>query len=116
MRKAEIILDCLQHNAEAIRRLRPCQKILAYVKSNAYGHGLSEVVKALNDHVDGYGVVGLQEGLKCRQLTSLPVVVNASASDLKTLIAMSAHQLEPVVFSLDYLEKLLNLRKLIKLF
>lgn len=107
MRKAEINLDSLLHNANTIRLLRPHQKILAYVKSNAYGHGLSAIVSTLNQAVDGYGVVGLHEGLKCRELTSLPVVVNASESDHKTFIAMAANKLDPVIYSIDYLDKLL---------
>ena len=81
---------------------------MAYVKSNAYGHGLEKVVSVLNDYVDGYGVVGLDEGIMCRQFTDLPIVINAALSDSTSLTIMNEYRLEPVVHDLCFLKNILS--------
>lgn len=61
---AHIDLSALQHNVKQIKSLSPNSKILAMVKSNAYGHGAVEVAKALVDDVAAFGVIFLKEAQK----------------------------------------------------
>ena len=56
----------LQHNTQKFVKLRRILAI-AMVKSNAYGHGLERIAKALPD-VDALGVACSEEGTRLRQV------------------------------------------------
>src|SRR3989338_1799899 len=58
-------LSALKHNLHLIRQMMPRQKIMAMVKSNAYGHGIIRVAKALKN-VDAFGVATIAEALQLR--------------------------------------------------
>lgn len=60
------------------------KKICAMVKSNAYGHGLTEIVKSIDKHVDMFGVVNVDEAIKVRRLTDLPVLICSKVYDYKS--------------------------------
>lgn len=60
-----IDLPAIKHNLNLIRQLMPRQKIMAMVKSNAYGHGLVHVAKAI-EHVDALGVATIDEAQQLR--------------------------------------------------
>lgn len=65
MRNAQICIDvhALSHNLKNIKsRLTPVTKVLAMVKANAYGHGITPALMGLMD-ADGYGVACLDEAL-----------------------------------------------------
>jgi len=66
-RPAQITIDlsALQENFQHIKTLAPSSKILAMVKSNGYGHGISRVALAL-PQADAFGVACLEEGLQLR--------------------------------------------------
>lgn len=65
----EIDLSAIEHNYKLIRNtVRSEIKILGVVKANAYGHGLIEVAKELeNQDLDYLGVTEIAEGLQLRQ-------------------------------------------------
>ncbi|WP_301099075.1 alanine racemase [Otariodibacter sp.] len=65
MKPATAIIDgkALRHNIDIIKSLAPNSQICAVVKANAYGLGISRVVKNLEDHVDGFGVARIKEAL-----------------------------------------------------
>src|SRR3989338_1978146 len=72
---AKIDLNALLHNLAEIRRIMPAQKILAMIKSNAYGHGLIPIAKTVST-VDALGVATLAEAMQLR------------AADIKTDIVV----------------------------
>ena len=55
-----IDLNAITHNLKLIRELMPNQKILAMIKSDAYGHGLIPVAKAIHA-ADALGVATIAE-------------------------------------------------------
>jgi alanine racemase len=57
----EIDRGALLHNVRALRQLTRPAAFMAVVKGNAYGHGMAEVARALNDEVDWFGVNSLDE-------------------------------------------------------
>lgn len=58
----EVSAGALRHNAAQLTQgAAPGASLMAVVKSNAYGHGLSETVAALKGRVPWYGVDSLQE-------------------------------------------------------
>ena len=72
---AEVSLGALTHNLRAIRRhVNPAgtreqtRKILAVIKSNAYGHGIVPVARALSKaRADWFGVTCSAEGAELRE-------------------------------------------------
>lgn len=64
----EVDKKAIFHNIGAFRKiLKPSTKLMAVVKSNAYGHGLIDFAKNTENRVDWFGVDSITEGLKLRQ-------------------------------------------------
>jgi alanine racemase len=65
----EVGKKALKQNYDSIRRiLEPNCKLMAVVKSNAYGHGLIDYTKTMDSFgVDWFGVDSIVEALKLRQ-------------------------------------------------
>ncbi len=72
---AEINLSNLKSNLLQIRNIAKGKKILAVVKADAYGHGMSECVAALNSlgnqKPDYYGVSSIDEAMILRQICKI---------------------------------------------
>ncbi|HEY1582339.1 MAG TPA: alanine racemase [Chthoniobacterales bacterium] len=65
---AEIDLAALRHNARVAReRVDEQTELLAVVKANAYGHGMIEVARALQDEANLFGVANLHEAIDLRR-------------------------------------------------
>src|SRR5277367_450693 len=72
---AEVSLGALTHNLRSIRRhvnpesaRKTPRKILAVIKSNAYGHGIVPVARALSSaRADWFGVTCSAEGAELRE-------------------------------------------------
>lgn len=58
----------LLHNLRAYRRAIGDVSVMAVVKSNAYGHGMVEVAKAVEKDTDWFGVASGSEALELRQV------------------------------------------------
>lgn len=64
----EISKTALIHNLKEFRKIIGQKvKIMAVVKSNAYGHGLIGVAKIAEKYVDYFGVANLEEALELRK-------------------------------------------------
>ena len=75
---SELIVDyeLVRKNIQLIReKISSSSKFMAIVKSNAYGHDLDTVARALNDSVDGFGVVRLEEAMHLRAQSTLPILI-----------------------------------------
>lgn len=59
------------------------KKVCAMVKSNAYGHGIKEIVSILQEHVDLFGVVSVEEAIAVRKLTDKPILICSKVFDYK---------------------------------
>jgi alanine racemase len=64
--KVVINLSALRHNFSRIRTLAPDSRIMAIVKADAYGHGLSHIAQSL-ENADAFGVACLEEARELRQ-------------------------------------------------
>ncbi|MBD3425751.1 MAG: alanine racemase [Candidatus Omnitrophica bacterium] len=81
---AEVDLGAVRHNLRKIRALIDEDvHVLAVVKANAYGHGISQVSRALvEEGVNYLGVATVDEGLKLRcEGITVPVLVLGSVLD-----------------------------------
>ena len=59
-------LDAARHNLAQVRRYAPNNKIMAVIKANAYGHGMTRIAVAL-DQADGFAVARVDEGVRLRE-------------------------------------------------
>ena len=64
-------------------KLYSSKKICAMVKSNAYGHGLEEIVQLLENKVECFGVANVDEGIRVRKHTDKRVLVVGTYPNLK---------------------------------
>lgn len=111
---AEIDLSALQHNFSVVEQLINRQKItsnsgprkiLAVVKSNAYGHGAEQVVQAL-PAADGFGVAFIEEALPLRKLTQQPLLLLEGVFTVAELALAAQQKLDVVIHSLWQAEML----------
>src|SRR3989344_4783855 len=64
----EVDKKAIYHNIGEFRKIiKPDTKLMAVIKSNAYGHGLVDFAKTAENWVDWFGVDSITEGLKLRQ-------------------------------------------------
>jgi alanine racemase len=66
-RPARVVINlaALKHNLSRVRELAQRSKIMAIVKADAYGHGITRVARALQS-VDAFGVACLEEARELR--------------------------------------------------
>ncbi|GHU94264.1 bifunctional UDP-N-acetylmuramoyl-tripeptide:D-alanyl-D-alanine ligase/alanine racemase [Bacteroidia bacterium] len=100
----EVNLSTLKDNLNAVRdSLQPATKTLVLVKANAYGAGICEIARFLQQQrVDYLGVAFADEGVALRQAEiSLPILVlNPESCTFDTMVA---HRLEPEIYGLSAL-------------
>ena len=74
---AEIDLNALRYNAGVAReRVGPDTELMAVVKANAYGHGLSQIAEALAGDADLFGVATFDEAVEVRaNVPDRPVLI-----------------------------------------
>jgi alanine racemase len=108
--RVEIDISALQANFKSIQKtIGPLIKIMAVVKSDAYGHGLIECAKALySAGARTFGVAEVWEGVKLRRAGlegDIVVLLGGSPELYEDIIK---HELTPVVFDVDFLTGLSN--------
>jgi alanine racemase len=107
----------LAHNLAQYKKLAPQSAIWPVVKSNAYGHGLKEIVGLLdkNKQASGFMVVNLEEALAVAELSQKPTMVlsyfdknnrEALALANQKNISLPVYDLETINFLNDLGKKL----------
>jgi len=102
--EVQIDRSALVHNLEALRGIAPRgAKLAAVVKGNAYGHGLKEVVSALEGRVDYFQVDDLEELRALRAVSKTPALVfgYVPVSGIEEALALNG---ELAVYDLERLE------------
>ena len=100
--RAEIDLEVIASNLEALRAGLGGARVLAVVKADAYGHGVVPVSRRLQAQgVDGFGVALAEEGFELREAgIQVPILVlNGVHGGAHR--AIIAKRLTPVVYELD---------------
>lgn len=99
-RPARALVDAgaLRHNLEQVRRRAPRARIMAVVKADGYGHGLSWVAQTLNGSVDAFGVSSMEEGMHLREVgITRPVCLLEGFFSADELPLLAKHRLEPAI-------------------
>ena len=98
---AEIDRAALRYNARVARRLLPSGvQLLAVIKANAYGHGLTAVAHALTDEADLFGVANVTEAIEARKAVSHPLLILGPALP-EERAEIVAHGFIPSLSTLD---------------
>ena len=103
---SELVIDyeLVRNNIQVIKsNLSPSCKIMGIIKSNAYGHDLEKATHALDDSIDGYGVVRLQEALKIRESSSKPVLAMQGVYSSDAYDALKKNNIWSVIHSISQL-------------
>ena len=66
----EVNPEALKENLSICQESAPDAAVMAVVKADAYGHGLTETVKALESQIDAFGVATLKEAITIIPLIS----------------------------------------------
>lgn len=106
--RVEIDRAALRHNYRQVRQLvGPAVDVLAVVKADAYGHGLVPAAQALAEAgATSFGVAEIEEGVQLRQAGITGQIVIMLGVDRHGAAEAVAHELTPVVYTLEALEAL----------
>ncbi len=99
MKAATAVIDrgALRHNWQRIRELAPDSRHVAVVKANAYGHGLVEIARELNE-ADAFAVARLSEAHALRAGGIVkPIILLEGFFDATDLPVIVASRLEVAV-------------------
>jgi alanine racemase len=101
MRQALISKSALLNNIAFIKSKSKAAKIMAYVKANAYGHGLEIVSSAIEPYVDGVTVSDIDSVYLLKKLKFKKKIVLTSSLLTKELCAiMIQYKVDLVVYDL----------------
>lgn len=104
----EINQKNLQHNLQQFKNILADSALWPVVKSNAYGHGLVEIVSLLDkdSNVDGLAVVNLDEALELNTLSSKPIMVLSYFEQDEEKLKNLASNISLPVYTLEQAEYL----------
>ncbi len=96
----ELSRSALRHNVRSLAKLARGRTLAVAVKANAYGHGLSEIVRMLVDlpEVDYVTVHSLEEATACRESGWDRRIMLLGPVARQRLEAVLEYDLEPVIF------------------
>lgn len=98
-RPARALLDAeaLRHNLARVRRFAPRARVMAVVKANGYGHGLSWVAQTLAG-ADAFAVASVEEGVQLRLGgVRQPITVLEGFFAADEIPRLVEHRLDPVI-------------------
>lgn len=113
------------HSSEIKKNIKNFRKILknktkfyAVVKSNAYGHGIEEIVKITRSEVDGYALNHIQEASQIYDLCdqNLLVMGGFEKEDLLQLLDKELKRIYLVVSNLDQIKDIIEIDRNINFF
>ncbi|ULJ62573.1 alanine racemase [Wielerella bovis] len=103
----EIRLNYLRENYQILKNIHG-NKLLAVVKSNAYGHGAVQCAHALHDIADGFAVAFVDEAIELRENgITKPIVVLEGVFQAAEYEAVERYDLWTAVHQQSQLEELL---------
>lgn len=92
-------LSSLRHNLSIVCQHAPLARVMAVVKKDAYGHGLTRVAQTLEAHVDGFAVASVEEGIALREVpTGKPICVLSGFFSTDHVEPIQTYALDPVIF------------------
>ncbi|MCR5526361.1 MAG: alanine racemase [Lachnospiraceae bacterium] len=106
---ATVDMDALRFNMESMRsNIDPETKMMAVIKTNAYGHGAIEVAKEIEatDYLFGYAVAVAEEALELRKAGIKKPILILGYTFPETYECLIENDVRPAVFREDQAEEL----------
>ena len=104
--KAVIKFSACQHNLSVAQQAAPDSKCIAIIKANAYGHGMVEIAKALNN-ADAFGVARIDEAIQLREADiSQPILLLEGFTCKVELKLVCKHNFDSVIHNESQLQLL----------
>ena len=103
---AELIIDIdvIRNNIIYLKSLlNPNTKFMAVLKANAYGHGLQKIVEGINDIVDGFGLVRIEEALIVRNFSNKTILLMQGLYNKEDLDLAIKNNFDSVIHNQDQL-------------
>ncbi len=95
--RALLSAEALRHNLERVRHYAPASKVMAIIKANAYGHGVTWAAGALR-RAEAFGVASVEEGIELRTSgVTQPICLLEGFFDAGELPLLQQHRLDPVL-------------------
>lgn len=101
--QVEISKDALRHNFKAVASLVKPAKVMAVVKSNAYGHGLLEVARAVHGLTDWFGVDNIDEALALRHAGIKKSILILGYTRIDRIVDAVRHNISFVAYDIESL-------------
>ncbi len=99
---AEVDLSAVDYNLGVVRKKAGKKvKILAVVKSDAYGHGMLKVSEHINNKVDFFGVASIDEAIALRRSDIKKPILIFENSFPSSCEALVDYEITPTVCSLE---------------
>ena len=114
-RPLEVCIDsgAAKHNLKEIKKAVGASKVMAVVKSDAYGHGLQQMASALQDS-DAFAVASIGEAMALREFSAnTPIILLEGIFDASEVAEVERNSFELVVHNWDqvgYLEHSLKMK------
>ncbi len=104
---AEVSLDALEHNFNCIKsRVDESTKILAVIKSDAYGHGVAQVARTLADcGAYCFAVAFVDEGIELRNNGITNPIMLLGYTPVSHAEQIIANDIQPAIMSYEMAEK-----------
>jgi alanine racemase len=103
---ATIDFAALRHNLGVVRRHAPRSKVLAVIKANAYGHGLTRAAAALAD-ADGFALLEVENANRLREAGfRQPIVLLEGFFESRDLAALITGGFRTVVHDMSQVDAL----------
>lgn len=104
---ALINLSSVSGNLKLLKSKISNSKVIAVVKADAYGHGVSNIIKAL-EQADSLAVSSIEEAIKLRELTNKDIILLEGFFKSGELSLIEKHNFQLVLHSLEQLQCLAN--------
>ena len=97
--QAHIDLSALENNLHVARRAAPSARIMAVIKAEGYGHGLTRVAEALSA-ADGFALLDIQDAVRLRENGfRQTILLLEGAFNAEDLALVAGHDLACVIHS-----------------
>jgi len=105
--RAVINLTALKNNLGIVKQAAPLQKIMAVVKADAYGHGITRISKALSEvlsETDTFAVASIDEAIMLRSVgITHSIIVLEGFNSSSDLALLQQHDITVVVHHISQL-------------
>jgi alanine racemase len=106
--RVSVDLEAIRHNYRLLKKLSGDNRLIAVIKADAYGHGATEVAKAL-PNVDAFAVAAVGEAVSLRKAgIRQKILVLGGFIRIQELETCIEYKLDPVIHQQPQLDHLLN--------